>query len=690
MMAKTFDQVWEAQELNYQFLLAQTVLTWRSQPTNPPPFNVLRLPYHILAATASIIHRIARLCCADCVAEVAESAARHVRSGSIDATDDAATAMGDAGRGRSPAAAMARGVTVGRGASSEQRVSVFTRHRRPLPPATDSTASPAKMSKRAAGLPSMQGMIMRSCKNLVAANGGSTPGGRGGADSTIARLAAELGSSAASAANADDSDAGVSAARPRSLALSRSRSPNRSPIGRAQPMSPMSDHSEGSPDAHEHRGGGEREGEPQVVWSSSVQGRGGEAAAAAHADDDRTAGVAGATHPSQRNLVQQLFGDGGVGGGAGGLLAELVTWRDATLTPVPTNRNADTPPEQRRERASARLSARPSPGHGLHPAHDDGGASASPPPSPPQISLPGELGAALALPPAPACPLPPSAAPRMQPQALRCGATCELAAAPAGPGARFAACSIGALAGTPAAAVKGAWKSKLLQSKGRAAAAAAFAMGRPPPGLYMRTPFFVAWNHKHSHEALSARLTESILRHENDFMQEGRPRAKVESIEGLVTLHIKELEVALGRKMGQIAAEHAEQLAEVQMTQQGIAAQLTSLLEAIGHNEACASSTASSPVPRGVSPTQRVLGGADASLHGGVIGGAGQQLRNMLEVSASRQALGAGSRARQRGRMRMRQVREDASPEPAGKPVGSANGEVEDDATTTTTTALDA
>merc|ERR1711871_646797 len=44
MMAKTFDTVWEAQELNYQFLLAQTVLSWRSQPTNPPPLNVLRMP----------------------------------------------------------------------------------------------------------------------------------------------------------------------------------------------------------------------------------------------------------------------------------------------------------------------------------------------------------------------------------------------------------------------------------------------------------------------------------------------------------------------------------------------------------------------------------------------------------------------------------------------------------------------
>ena len=54
MMAKTFDHVWEAQELNYQFLLAQTVLTWRSQPTNPPPFNVLRIPYWAITTVLSI------------------------------------------------------------------------------------------------------------------------------------------------------------------------------------------------------------------------------------------------------------------------------------------------------------------------------------------------------------------------------------------------------------------------------------------------------------------------------------------------------------------------------------------------------------------------------------------------------------------------------------------------------------
>ena len=58
MMAKTFDHVWEQQELNYQFMLAQTVLTWRAQPTTPPPLNLLAIPYIVVGGAALGASRI--------------------------------------------------------------------------------------------------------------------------------------------------------------------------------------------------------------------------------------------------------------------------------------------------------------------------------------------------------------------------------------------------------------------------------------------------------------------------------------------------------------------------------------------------------------------------------------------------------------------------------------------------------
>ena len=115
----------------------------------------------------------------------------------------------------------------------------------------------------------------------------------------------------------------------------------------------------------------------------------------------------------------------------------------------------------------------------------------------------------------------------------------------------------------------------------------------------MMSSFFISWNHKHSHEQLSSRLTESILRHENDFAQEGRRKQKIESIEGLVTLHIKEMEVALGKKMAQIALEHTEQLTELQQSQQVMQQQLNTLIETLN---AGASAPGSAPHSRANSP----------------------------------------------------------------------------------------
>ena len=46
-MAKTFDAVWESQDLNFMYLRARTTLSWDSAPFVGPPFNLLSWPYLI-------------------------------------------------------------------------------------------------------------------------------------------------------------------------------------------------------------------------------------------------------------------------------------------------------------------------------------------------------------------------------------------------------------------------------------------------------------------------------------------------------------------------------------------------------------------------------------------------------------------------------------------------------------------
>ena len=43
MMAKTFDNVWDMQALNHQFMFAQNVATWHDAEPCPPPASGLRL-----------------------------------------------------------------------------------------------------------------------------------------------------------------------------------------------------------------------------------------------------------------------------------------------------------------------------------------------------------------------------------------------------------------------------------------------------------------------------------------------------------------------------------------------------------------------------------------------------------------------------------------------------------------------
>ena len=47
MMAKSFDNIYEAQALSWQLMFAQLVLTWEAQPGEPPPFTLLRLPFEL-------------------------------------------------------------------------------------------------------------------------------------------------------------------------------------------------------------------------------------------------------------------------------------------------------------------------------------------------------------------------------------------------------------------------------------------------------------------------------------------------------------------------------------------------------------------------------------------------------------------------------------------------------------------
>ena len=57
MMAKTFDNVWEAQEVNYMYLFACTVAEWQLQPLVPPPLNLLTLPYDTYMACSRRVRR---------------------------------------------------------------------------------------------------------------------------------------------------------------------------------------------------------------------------------------------------------------------------------------------------------------------------------------------------------------------------------------------------------------------------------------------------------------------------------------------------------------------------------------------------------------------------------------------------------------------------------------------------------
>ena len=47
-MAKTFDAVWEAQDLNFMYLRARTTLAWDDAPFVGAPFNLLSWPYLVV------------------------------------------------------------------------------------------------------------------------------------------------------------------------------------------------------------------------------------------------------------------------------------------------------------------------------------------------------------------------------------------------------------------------------------------------------------------------------------------------------------------------------------------------------------------------------------------------------------------------------------------------------------------
>ena len=55
MMAKTFDNVWEGVEVNYQFLFARLVVGQQQRPPTPPPLNLLHTPTSFLALVIRVI-----------------------------------------------------------------------------------------------------------------------------------------------------------------------------------------------------------------------------------------------------------------------------------------------------------------------------------------------------------------------------------------------------------------------------------------------------------------------------------------------------------------------------------------------------------------------------------------------------------------------------------------------------------
>ena len=60
LMAKTFDNVFEAQETHYLFLKARTISDWLQYPAAPPPLNLLSLPYLLVYTSRAMLHRLQR------------------------------------------------------------------------------------------------------------------------------------------------------------------------------------------------------------------------------------------------------------------------------------------------------------------------------------------------------------------------------------------------------------------------------------------------------------------------------------------------------------------------------------------------------------------------------------------------------------------------------------------------------
>ena len=55
MMAKTFDNVWEANVVNHQMLFAMNVHFQSDRPPEPPPFNIVRVPWYVLQLILRLI-----------------------------------------------------------------------------------------------------------------------------------------------------------------------------------------------------------------------------------------------------------------------------------------------------------------------------------------------------------------------------------------------------------------------------------------------------------------------------------------------------------------------------------------------------------------------------------------------------------------------------------------------------------
>merc|ERR1712216_925930 len=55
LMAKSFDNIYETQHFHFLYLSSRQASLWEVYPASPPPFNLLSLPYLLIASVSACI-----------------------------------------------------------------------------------------------------------------------------------------------------------------------------------------------------------------------------------------------------------------------------------------------------------------------------------------------------------------------------------------------------------------------------------------------------------------------------------------------------------------------------------------------------------------------------------------------------------------------------------------------------------